>query len=477
MERAECNEVWIKNEFNELENKDASSISSEDSYSKTIGENQVTDDEENLENNNLRQNFENEEEEEEEVGGEAKENNDYEIREEKWEEEVKEEEEDEAGNEDDEREGDIEEKTDIPDVLYPNILIENGSPIKLVDDLQEDLLNNLKPNENDDLAKAGVLIHCTKCKIILTSNAALLDHRKICSAVPYPMEKPPTPVITYPEFCDGRLANPKPTVRKRIRNKNKPKTQQKAALFEIRDGLFWCTQCSYKTATDSGLRHHRRAHQERLASFKCHLCAYGCAKSRDLERHLRTHTGERPFRCEICHYQCASLSNLKRHTMRHTGELPYACKECDFRCARVGTLEIHERTHNKQKPYQCKLCARAFAAASSLKRHEGMHAGDLMCNECDYRCGQKHLLKRHLERHERDRLKKKDNDGSEGKKKKKKKGKEKKMSNERVECDRERTVADKIEREENMILINEESVENSVRIEREENIIVKEENC
>ncbi|XP_039296608.1 histone H3.v1 isoform X3 [Nilaparvata lugens] len=249
MERAECNEVWIKNEFNELENKDASSISSEDSYSKTIGENQVTDDEENLENNNLRQNFENEEEEEEEVGGEAKENNDYEIREEKWEEEVKEEEEDEAGNEDDEREGDIEEKTDIPDVLYPNILIENGSPIKLVDDLQEDLLNNLKPNENDDLAKAGVLIHCTKCKIILTSNAALLDHRKICSAVPYPMEKPPTPVITYPEFCDGRLANPKPTVRKRIRNKNKPKTQQKAALFEIRDGLFWCTQCSYKTAT------------------------------------------------------------------------------------------------------------------------------------------------------------------------------------------------------------------------------------
>lgn len=63
--------------------------------------------------------------------------------------------------------------------------------------------------------------------------------------------------------------------------------------------------------------------------------------------------------------------------IKHTGDLPYQCEHCPQKFSKSSSRKYHtERVHLKLRPFVCKECNKSFFWKKNLKRHLQIHERD-----------------------------------------------------------------------------------------------------
>ena len=120
--------------------------------------------------------------------------------------------------------------------------------------------------------------------------------------------------------------------------------------FGYADKIF-CNSCPFTCTSRMELQQHIKVKHISIPMRKplfrsqvlpkfhvCELCGYKSLLKSDVTRHMRTHTGERPFKCELCPYRATLPYNLDKHMSSHL------CGGCDFRSGDRQMLKIHRET-------------------------------------------------------------------------------------------------------------------------------------
>ena len=74
--------------------------------------------------------------------------------------------------------------------------------------------------------------------------------------------------------------------------------------------------------------------------------------------------------CDICNKSFSTVGNLKRHKMIHSETKPFKCNQCDYKCNQKHSLTKHQLAHLKVKPFVCKQCGYSSSTRSNLTRHK-----------------------------------------------------------------------------------------------------------
>ncbi|ORY66366.1 uncharacterized protein BCR38DRAFT_340414 [Pseudomassariella vexata] len=171
---------------------------------------------------------------------------------------------------------------------------------------------------------------------------------------------------------------------------------------------------------DKHLREDHLAHMSSKTKYKC--LWKGCvrkdhqefASRNKLRRHLSTHTSYKPFECKQCGEGFSAQQALDQHIRIHTGDKPYVCdvEGCDKAFKQKSALTMHKRTHTGEKPLVCEYCGKRFCESSNLSKHRKIH-NPVYKHKCtEPGCGKEFIrldqLRRHTEKHERQRKKTKD---------------------------------------------------------------------
>ena len=117
---------------------------------------------------------------------------------------------------------------------------------------------------------------------------------------------------------------------------------------EVRNKIYMCDSCDYKTTLPKNLKRHKRKHTGEKP-YKCDLCDFSSAYHKSMKEHKLRHTGQKPYKCNVCDYSTTQCGNLKRHMVIHTGQKPYKCNECKFSTAHSESLKSHMERHVRQK--------------------------------------------------------------------------------------------------------------------------------
>ena len=82
-----------------------------------------------------------------------------------------------------------------------------------------------------------------------------------------------------------------------------------------------------------------------------------------LDRHVATH-GEKQFYCSECGKGLFHNSGLRAHRRRHNDEKTYGCSHYDRKfCVK---LEIHNRIYTGERSHKYGNCNKSFISSSSL---------------------------------------------------------------------------------------------------------------
>ena len=113
------------------------------------------------------------------------------------------------------------------------------------------------------------------------------------------------------------------------------------------------------------------------------------------------------LKCEKCPYQSMYDSTFRRHIKtKHDKIKDHVCSECEYAASTKKLLRYHlDSVHNKgEKLFKCE--ARPFSCALKVNlncRMKSVHNIGIMwqCQNCEYTCLQKAMLRRHWEKREK----------------------------------------------------------------------------
>ncbi len=216
-----------------------------------------------------------------------------------------------------------------------------------------------------------------------------------------------------------------------------------------------CPQCDYSTTSTGSLTmHKKRAHTRNemkcnvcgscfpsnralvrhqfnghgiKARFACESCHFVAYEKRDLQVHMnRKHLHVKPFACDVCDFKSTTQGTVNKHKRQvHLKLKPFPCPECDYRAFTRTMLKSHtEAKHKREPPKQkkkleeghqkkptspdslkkkkvqkCDVCDLGFANEQTLENHQRvihLNLKPFQCDKCDYRCGVKCELNRHV---------------------------------------------------------------------------------
>ncbi|MGH0156864.1 UNVERIFIED_CONTAM: hypothetical protein FKN15_031840 [Acipenser sinensis] len=139
---------------------------------------------------------------------------------------------------------------------------------------------------------------------------------------------------------------------------------------------------------------------------RCSDCVLSFGTAFQLTEHRRLHTGERPYKCVQCGKMFCHLANYQQHLERHAGDPVHKCPSCQRVFSTELMLEKHLCSQGVQPPpgeFECGECGQAFWRRQELKRHEDRHRRErrYKCSECGKGFRKHASMRSHLEIHAR----------------------------------------------------------------------------
>lgn len=150
-----------------------------------------------------------------------------------------------------------------------------------------------------------------------------------------------------------------------------------------------CAKCPKSFASARCLDEHvKLVHTSADASggkCLCALCGKTFINKSWLKSHMLSHSGDKPYNCTQCDYKSASQTNLSVHQAIHSKNRPFKCQQCDKTFPWQSLLNRHlRRTHASDKPFACSFCDKKFTVNGLLQMHIRTHTGakPFSCSHC-----------------------------------------------------------------------------------------------
>ena len=186
----------------------------------------------------------------------------------------------------------------------------------------------------------------------------------------------------------------------------------------LREKVFECDLCVYKTHEPDCLRKHKQNNHQKLVTFTCSLlgCHYSTNIKSNLSRHLRKHNPDPfvrlPVPCTFpgCQYRVMSPYQLdshmkSRHRVNSYRDKTFSCPFCPQKFLHQSGVRSHLRIlHLKEKGYHCEKCSYATGSSYQLQEHfkrvhdPGFRVSSFTCESCGYRALSKAGLCVHMKR-------------------------------------------------------------------------------
>ena len=272
-----------------------------------------------------------------------------------------------------------------------------------VSSTEEKLVKVADVNKSDSKYEAADDVwRCYGCKMVLPSEAALIDHymtthRGEQFALDTNPEKSVAEILDSQPEKDDSLTEVADSQEEITHNQtvvqqsptrmqtNIPDSLQRIAQNQIdlsnkqstgadvstshsqttNDPLNQCFICS-KTFERRPylLRHMRKKH--RISIKNGYLSSEGTSQPVHVEHKVKA------YKCEECGDMFSRNSALLRHTRsRHSNQKPFSCKLCSKEFTRNEALVKHLQAHQdgNNMPFQCHICGHGFTKESSLNKH------------------------------------------------------------------------------------------------------------
>ena len=216
------------------------------------------------------------------------------------------------------------------------------------------------------------------------------------------------------ENCPGKEKEIKPGKRRFLHNLhpcnicgkilNRPFTLRKHMMKHTGDEvpLYPCTQCDKKFRRPNLLRIHMVKHTG-IKELSCNKCDLKFTSMKYLFKHERYHLGICPFKCDQCGVSFKSNKGLVGHgSLVHNVPQNQDCDLCDSKFESYVALAKHKKSeHGVKQPFVCDICGVGVSKNEYLKRHIMLLHTDpaqLKCEECGMMfTRKKHLLKHQFE--------------------------------------------------------------------------------
>lgn len=196
--------------------------------------------------------------------------------------------------------------------------------------------------------------------------------------------------------------------------------EDKLSKRGIRNGLYRCKHCKYKTTKKELLKQHNLS-QHLIRSwyrFKCKHCDYKSDRKKDFENHLLSvHLGINTCkwcRCAHCNYKSRTKEELIQHIFsRHhfTNETPLRNQTCEISSTNNNTSAmtcLEEVFDNKEKPEanatiivisdDDSSCVELLDSSNSEDSQDSVEYSKTKWFECT-KCECKFMLEYHLKEH------------------------------------------------------------------------------
>nr|CAI5830386.1 unnamed protein product [Callosobruchus analis] len=270
--------------------------------------------------------------------------------------------------------------------------------------------------KHPDIAGDHITNRCTHCNKTFTSTQALDDHivkrhpdfiasvsRKVheCTECTYKTvfsSQLRRHMAKHPNIADDRITNRcsccnKTFVRKETLDDHIVKMHPDFIAYVSRK-VHECTQCIYKTTSNSYLKRHMVKHSDiavNRISIRCIYCDKTLTSKPSLDDHIvKRHpdfiasVGRKVHECTKCTFKTVFTSQLRNHMVKHpdigSNRITNKCIHCNKTFTSKQAVDDHIiKTHPD------------FTASVSSKVHE--------CTECTYKTTSNSHLKRHMAKH------------------------------------------------------------------------------
>jgi hypothetical protein len=115
------------------------------------------------------------------------------------------------------------------------------------------------------------------------------------------------------------------------------------------------------------------------------------------------------FKCEICHTFYYKRCYLVQHqNAHHNQDRIHKCLKCGKKFKTEAQRDTHQQRHSGEKKYKCQKCPKSFNHQSDCNRHYFVHleVKPFRCSTCTKGFARKDHLAKHLESHEKKKVKK-----------------------------------------------------------------------